>query len=151
MPPVIPPHPAIRPISETERQSWPTGSMVDLPPPFVDERGSIQPLLDLRSDSCVLIRSAKGTERANHYHRSDWHYCYVLQGRIAYYERPTGSNQQPSRLEFAAGEMFFTGPMLDHTMVFLEDTTFLTWGRNSRSQEIYEADIVRIPSLASEP
>lgn len=143
-----PPHPAIRPVTEVERQQWPRTPEVDLPPPFTDERGSIQPLLDLRSDSCVLIRSAKGTERANHYHRSDWHYCYVLHGRIAYYERPTGSDQKPHRREFGAGEMFFTGPMLDHTMVFLEDTTFLTWGRNSRSQEVYEADIVRIPSLA---
>lgn len=145
---IAPPHPAIRPITQGERQSWPSTPDVALPAPFTDERGSIQPLLDLRSDSCVLIRSAQGTERANHYHRSDWHYCYVLHGRIAYYERPTGSGQEPRRSEFGAGEMFFTGPMLDHTMVFLEDTTFLTWGRNSRSQDVYEADIVRIPSLA---
>ena len=43
--------------------------------------------------------------------------------------------------------MFFTGPLLDHTMVFLEDTVFLTFGRNSRSQEVYESDIKRINPL----
>jgi len=142
------PHSAIRPIDNNERAAWPTEPAVALPPSFIDERGSIQPLLDRRSDSCVLIKSQQGTQRANHYHRSDWHYCYVLDGEIAYYERPTGSAETPRRTIFSKGEMFFTGPMLDHTMVFLKDTIFLTWGRNSRSQEVYEADIVRIPSLA---
>ena len=41
----------------------------------------------------------------------------------------------------------FTGPMLDHAMVFTKDTSFLTFGRNSRAQEVYEADVVRIPHL----
>ena len=43
--------------------------------------------------------------------------------------------------------MFFTAPQIDHAMVFTQDTVFLTWGRNSRTQEIYEADLVRIPPL----
>jgi hypothetical protein len=43
--------------------------------------------------------------------------------------------------------MFFTPPLVDHVMVFGEDTSFLTFGRNSRSQEVYEADVVRIPPL----
>ncbi len=34
--------------------------------------------------------------------------------------------------------------MVDHSMVFLEDTIFLTLGRNSRSQEVYEKDVERI-------
>jgi hypothetical protein len=37
--------------------------------------------------------------------------------------------------------------MVDHSMVFVEETVFLTLGRNSRRQEVYEADVVRIPPI----
>jgi dTDP-4-dehydrorhamnose 3,5-epimerase-like enzyme len=98
-------------------------------------------------ESCVLIRSKKGTVRANHYHRTDWHYCYPLSGSIEYFHRPHGSSDKPEKVLVKAGELFFTPPMVDHAMVFPEDTVFLTWGRNSRAQEVYEADVVRIPPI----
>jgi len=104
-------------------------------------------LVDLPMESCVLIESRKGSVRANHYHRTDWHFCYVLSGSIEYYERPTGSNQKPNKVLIRTGELFFTPPMVDHAMVFPEDTVFLTLGRNSRKQEAYEADVVRIPPI----
>ena len=45
------------------------------------------------------------------------------------------------------GARFFrTDPA--HAMVFVEDTTFLTLGRNSRRQEVYEADVRRIQMVA---
>jgi hypothetical protein len=34
--------------------------------------------------------------------------------------------------------------MVDHAMVFTEDTVFLTLGRNSRKQEVYEEDIEKV-------
>ena len=43
--------------------------------------------------------------------------------------------------------MVFTPPMVDHAMVFPEDTEFLTLGRNSRRQEVYEADVERIDPI----
>jgi len=143
-----PPHPHIQPVTEGERASWPKTVIVPLATAFADERGTIQPLVDVRMESCVLIESKAGTQRANHYHRTDWHYCYVLDGEIHYYERPHGSAEAATKYVITKGQLFFTGPMLDHTMVFAKDTAFLTWGRNSRAQEVYEADIVRIPSLA---
>jgi hypothetical protein len=36
-------------------------------------------------------------------------------------------------------------------MVFVEDTTFLTLGRNSRRQEVYEADVERIDPINPAP
>ena len=137
----------IRPVTPEERASWPKTVIVDLPAPFVDDRGSIQPLVDVSMESCVLIESKKGTVRANHYHQTDWHYCYVLDGEIDYYERPHGSSEAPKKTQIGKGQMFFTGPDLDHAMVFTKDTVFLTWGRNSRAQEVYEADVVRIPPI----
>lgn len=137
----------IRPVTEEERASWPKTVIVPLEKPFVDERGAIQPLVDVPMESCVLISSKKGTVRANHFHQTDWHYCYVLDGEIEYWERPTGSSAAPVKTLIGPGTMFFTGPMADHSMVFTKDTTFLTFGRNSRAQEVYEADVVRIPHL----
>jgi len=121
--------------------------LVELPAPFTDDRGSIQPLVDRTIESCVLISSKKGSVRANHYHKTDWHYCYVLSGKIDYYYRETGGTGSVKKECIETGKMFFTPPMIDHTMVFLEDTTFLAFGRNSRKQESYESGIERIPPL----
>lgn len=137
----------IRAVTDEEKQQWPSDVIVPLEKPFVDERGDIQPLVDLPMESCVLIRSKKGTVRANHYHQTDWHFCYVLSGSVEYYHRQHGSQQKPKKVLIKTGQLFFTPPMVDHAMVFPEDTTFLTLGRNSRSQEAYEADVVRIPPI----
>ena len=134
----------IKPLTEEELKQMPKEVIVELEDGFSDERGNIQPLVDVDMKSCVLIDSKKGTIRANHYHKTDWHYCYVLKGRIDYYHRPQGSDDSPEKVEIKTGQMFFTPPMVEHTMVFPEDTTFLTFGRNSRRQEVYEADVVRV-------
>ena len=134
----------IDPLSEEEKRGWPTSTVVPLEAPFVDSRGDIQPLVDARMKSAVLITTKKGAVRANHYHRTDWHYCYVVSGSIQYFERPTGSTAPPREVTVRAGEMFFTPPLTDHTMLFPEDTVFLVLGRNPRDQESYEADVVRV-------
>jgi len=135
------------PVTEEEKERWPKDVIVPLPDPFVDARGAIQPLVDEDMKSCVLISSKKGTVRANHYHKTDWHYCYVLVGKIDYYHRLTGSDAPPEKVMVEAGQMFFTPPMVDHSMVFPEEEVFITWGRNSRLQEVYEADVVRIDPI----
>lgn len=137
----------IRPVTAEERKEWPSSVIVPLEKAFADVRGEIQPLVDLPMESCVLIQSKKGTVRANHYHQTDWHFCYVLSGSIEYLHRPHGSSAKPEKVLVKTGQLFFTPPQVDHAMVFPEDTTFLTFGRNSRAQEVYEADVVRIPPL----
>jgi quercetin dioxygenase-like cupin family protein len=136
-----------KPNTDEEKASWPKIVIVPLEKPYADERGAIQPLVDVTMESCVLISSKKGTVRANHYHKTDWHYCYVLSGEIDYYHRRTGTNAKPEKVTVRKGELFFTPPMVDHAMVFTQDTIFLTLGRNSRLQAVYEADVVRIPQI----
>lgn len=141
----------IEPVTEEEKASWPPfDKVVKLDKAFVDARGTIQPLVDRLMKSAVLIESKKGSLRANHYHKTDWHYCYVVAGSIEYWHRPTGSDQPPARMLVKAGEMVFTPPMVDHGMIFPEDCTFLTLSRNSRDQAAYEADVVRIDLLSTE-
>lgn len=137
----------IEPVTEEEKATWPNGPLVTLEKPFVDVRGAIHPLVDRLMKSAVLIKSKAGTLRANHYHKTDWHYCYVISGSIEYYYRLTGSDAEPECVVTGAGEMVFTPPMVDHGMVFPEDTVFLTLSRNPRDQATYEADVVRIEML----
>tara|TARA_Y100001968_G_scaffold7421_1_gene6334 strand:- start:937 stop:1398 length:462 start_codon:yes stop_codon:yes gene_type:complete len=134
----------INPISDNEKKNWPPNVIVDLPKPFCDQRGEIQPLVDMDMKSSVLITSKPGAVRANHYHKTDWHYCYILTGEIKYYYRLHGEKGLAKEIIIKEGQMFFTPPMVEHAMVFSKRTHFLTWGRNSRRQEVYEADVCRI-------
>lgn len=131
------------PVTNQEKAFLPKEVIIKLDKPFVDERGEIIPLVDLTMNSCVLITSKKGTIRANHYHKTDWHFCYVLKGTIEYYHRPVGHKEPPEKIIVKQGQLFFTPPMVEHAMVFKEDVMFLTLGRNSRKQKSYESDLVR--------
>ena len=133
----------IEPLTEEEIKNWPTKPLVDLEKPFVDRRGSIQPLVDLLMKSAVMIHSKAGSLRANHYHKTDWHYCYVIYGKINYYYRELNSKKDPELLLVEKGSMVFTPPLVEHCMKFPEDTLFLTLSRNPRDQKTYEADVVR--------
>ncbi len=132
------------PITKEEIESWPTEPLVNLTKPFVDKRGSIQPLVDLMMKSAVMIESKKGSLRANHYHKTDWHYCYVISGQIQYFYRQVNSKEDPKILVAESGNMIFTPPLVEHCMKFPEDTLFLTLSRNSRDQDTYEADVIRV-------
>ena len=66
----------------------------------------------------MLIDSKKGTLRANHYHKTDWHYCYVISGSIEYYHRPTGSDQEPECVVARAGDLGHI-----HDLVITDDDT----------------------------
>lgn len=125
-------------------EDWPQEVIVQLEGAHEDERGYIQPLCDLPMKSASLIFSKKGTVRANHFHHTDWHYCYVVSGRIEYSHRTAGSDEPPEVVEIKQGGMFFTPPKVEHAMVFPEDTLFLTLSRNPRDQASYEADVERI-------
>ncbi len=123
---------------------WPKSGLVTLPPPHVDQRGAIQPLVDFPMKNVSLISSKKGTVRSNHYHVTDWHYMYVLSGSFEYHFRPAGSLETPAQIKLTAGEMVFTPPMEEHATVFLDDTEILVASRNVRDQDVYEADVKRV-------
>jgi quercetin dioxygenase-like cupin family protein len=127
-----------------DESMWPKSGVVELPPPHVDQRGAIQPLVDFPMKNVSLISSKKGTVRSNHYHVSDWHYMYVLSGSFEYHFRRAGSLDRPVQIKLRVGEMVFTPPMEEHATVFLEDTEILVASRNVRDQDVYEADVKRV-------
>lgn len=133
-----------------DRGEFPDQVAVPLDEPFVNDNGVIQNLLLERFTSAAIITSRAGAVRANHWHKTDWHYAYVVSGSIWYYWRPVGSTQPPERRDFAQGEMFFTPPNLEHAMFFPEETAFVTFAKNVRDTEHHEADLVRVPIIAAE-
>ena len=133
----------IKPLTKEEMKDWPKHPLVNLQKPFVDLRGSIQPLVDSIMKSAVMIKSKAGSLRANHYHKTDWHYCYVISGKIEYYYKELNSDKKTELLIVEKGNMVFTPPLVEHCMKFPEDTLFLTLSRNPRDQETYELDVIR--------
>lgn len=129
---------------------WPEDCAVPLDDPFVNANGKIQNLVLKPMNSATAITSVKGAVRANHWHKTDWHYSYVASGRILYFERPVGSTEIPEPRSFGPGEMFFTPPNREHAMLFAEDTVFITFARNVRSHEKHEEDVVRMPFITPE-
>ena len=127
-----------------DKGTFPDQVAVPLDEAFVNANGEIQNLVLERFTSAALIKSVAGSVRANHYHKTDWHYSYVLNGAVWYYWRPVGSQEQPQHQVFGPGTMFFTPPLVEHAMVFPEQTDFLTFAKNVRDHEHHEADLVRV-------
>ena len=111
---------------------------------YEDKRGKIINISNELIGSCALIKSHKNSIRANHYHKKDWHYCYVVKGKIEYYHRKHDSKFKLKKIIIKAGELFFTPPMEDHAMKFLEYTEFITLGKGSRTKKDYDNDTHKI-------
>jgi hypothetical protein len=109
-----------------------------------DKRGFIQPISDFDMKSASIIYTKKKQWRANHYHKKDWHFIYVLKGAFEYYYRNTGSNKKIKKKIVNQGQLLFTGNMIDHAMFYMVETEILVLSKNPRDQKTYEQDTVRI-------
>ena len=118
--------------------------LIPLSVPFEDARGSIRTLVDGGIQSVQVITSKAGSIRANHYHRSDSHYMYVVKGTMKYFYRPTGDTSVPKWLMVKEGQMVFTPPLVEHAVEFLEDSVFINITGKPRDQGSYENDLVRV-------
>ena len=124
--------------------------LVNLPKGYEDARGIIQPLGDLNMKSASLIVSKANTWRANHYHKNDWHFIYVLKGSFEYYFKKTNSDEKIKKKIVKKGELLFTGPVVDHAMFYTEETEIIVLSKNPRDQKTYEEDTVRIDFMNNE-
>ena len=118
--------------------------VINLPDNYKDDRGFIQPICDLNMKSASLIISKANTWRANHYHKTDWHFIYVLEGTFEYYFRKTDSKGKIKKIVVKKDQLLFTGPLVDHAMLYTEETKILVLSKNPRDQKTYEEDTVRI-------
>lgn len=118
--------------------------VIVLPAPFVDPRGKIQTLVQDSITSVQVITSKAGTLRANHWHREDSHFMYIVSGVMVYHHRVVGSAEPPNSVTLRAGELVYTPSGVEHAAEFPEDCMFLNITTGPRDQKSYEADIVRV-------
>ena len=119
-------------------------------PEFVDDRGAITRILDAEHPikSILSITSKKGSIRSNHYHKKDTHYCYLVSGKMEWFEKPVEGGEMESAV-LEPGDMIFTPAMAIHAVRFLEDSVFFTFATEARNQQDYEADTIRVTLIES--
>jgi len=123
------------------------GIVRKIKPFFTDERGSLSHLLEDEKGitSAVLIVCNKGAVRANHYHKKDTHHSYMLKGKMEYYYKDLRDKKAKlQKIIVKEGEIVTTPPNTLHAMKFLENSVFIALTTESRKQEEYEADTVRV-------
>jgi len=115
---------------------------------FTDERGEITRIVDqekLLFKAVLRITSKKGTVRSNHYHKSDYHYLYIVSGKCEYSERP--ANKPKAKIEsviLKPGDVVLSSPGIVHAVKFLEDSVLFAFTTEKREQDKYEIDTERI-------
>lgn len=113
-----------------------------------DGRGTITQLLNRSTHkiiSALLITCKKNSVRANHYHKKDCHYVFMLRGRMEYYYRNlTIPNAKKRMILVKKGQVIYTPAMFAHSMKFIENSIFLALSTEKRNQKNYESDTVKI-------
>ena len=109
-------------------------------PAVVDPRGAITNIFEGKIEHIALITSKKGTVRANHYHKEDHQYIFLVSGA---YESHSCDVQDPSKkqvLRVRPGDVVYTPPLIAHAQRFTEDSIFLALSTRQREQGKYEQD-----------
>lgn len=110
-----------------------------------DRRGSIVKAMEGKIISVLVIVSKKGAVRANHYHKKDTHYVYMVSGKMRYTVKDLSKQRtRKQSVILKAGDLVFTPRMVAHAMEFLEDSLFLALTTQKRDQKTYEGDTVTI-------
>lgn len=115
-------------------------------PFFTDSRGEISNIIngEAKIKSILLITCKKGAIRANHYHKKDIHYSFLIKGKMEYVSKDVDLKSKPESVIVNEGEMVYTPPMKIHAMRFLEDSVFLAFATEARAQNDYEEDLIRV-------
>ena len=124
-------------------QSKTSAAVVRPGPAFVNSAGSITNIAIGEFSTVSIIRSNAGSYRSRHYHLTDEHVLYVLEGRMLYWERDLDS-EYGEPVEVNQGEAIRTGPLVVHQTYFPVPTALLSMSRKPRDSKSHEADVVRV-------
>lgn len=114
-----------------------------------DDRGEILSVVDEQVQNVSIITSNPGAIRSNHWHHSDFHFMYILEGEIDYFYKDvdTGSIEY---LKVRAGDNIFTPDNELHATYFPVKTVMVVSSKFPRDQETYERDTVRDPLITTD-
>ena len=111
---------------------------------FKDKRGWLKKILNGNFSSCIEVYSKKNSIRANHYHKKDKHFIYIIGGEILYFYRNRKKNAKTKFKLMKKNDLFFTPAMQEHMTYFTKNTHFLAFSTRKRTQFDYEKDLIRV-------
>ncbi len=117
-------------------------TLTHISPAVTDVRGAISNIFEGRIEHIALITSKKGSVRANHYHKQDVQYIYLVSGA---YESHSCDLKDPAKkqvLHVKPGDIVFTPPLVAHAQKFTVDSVFLALSTRQREQGKYEDDTI---------
>ena len=109
-------------------------------PAFVDARGEIINVFEGMIGHVALVTSKKGSVRANHYHKKDHQYMYLLSGAYETHCLDVRSPEKRQILHVKPGDIVDTPPYIAHAQKFTEDSVFLALTTRERESGKYEED-----------
>ncbi len=120
--------------------------------PYEDERGKINNFhLPQPINLLATITSKKGSVRANHYHPIQQQMCLVISGSyISVYKDLTVPNSPMKHQLVKSGDLSVMPPMVAHTMIFLEDTTFLNLVGGNRDHDKFSQHTIKFELVKQE-
>ena len=111
-----------------------------------DPRGDILSIVDMKIQNVSIITSNAKVIRSNHYHKKDFHFMYVLEGKIDYFFKKI-NDDRVNYLEVLKGDNIFTPNLEIHATYFPVTTKLIVSSGFPRDQETYENDTVRVDFL----
>ena len=110
-----------------------------------DKRGDIISIVDHEVSNVSIITCNSNSIRSNHYHLKDFHFMYVLEGKIDYFFKDIDNKKDnTSYIEVNVGETIFTPNLEIHCTYFPIKTTLIVSSCYPRDQLTYEKDTVRV-------
>src|SRR3989338_5037201 len=116
-------------------------------PAFTDWRGAITNVFEGRIEHIALITSKKGSVRANHYHKKDHQYIYLVSGAFESHSCHVEQPEKKQVLYMKAGDIVETPPLVAHAQKFTEDSVFLALTTLQRESGKYEEYTISFPVI----
>ncbi len=117
-------------------------------PAFSDARGAIIDIIETEIHHTGLITFTKGAVRANHYHKLQDQYTYILSGKLELKTKDMTDPTSPVRVDILeAQDLAIVPAHVAHAYRALEDASMLCLTTCSRDMQSYEDDTIRIEPL----
>lgn len=111
---------------------------------FEDERGTIRDIITHTPiEHITIITCVKGAVRGNHYHKDTVQYDYVLSGKMKILSRPEGSEIVETVIA-EPGTLVMHDRGEAHSLIAIEESSFLSITEGSRGGIDYEKDTYRL-------
>jgi quercetin dioxygenase-like cupin family protein len=123
--------------------------LTHISPAFQDDRGDISDIFEGAIHHTGIITFTENAVRANHYHKEQTQYTYVLSGKIELKIKDARDPASPvESVVMEPGDFVELPPFTIHAYRALTEASMLCLTTKLRGgSEAYEADTIRVPPL----